>query len=103
MASFLSSNPFCLGMCEWTDYARNSALGESSTSTSGPSPASLSAPPRFSEFVSDDELSKLSKGLIPKNTAKNTKWAFEEWENARNNFQKTPYPTTCLHALTLAF
>ena len=66
-------------MCNWTDCAWNSALGESSTSNSvaGPCPASLTAPPHFSEFVSDDKLSTLSRRLILKNTYKNTKWAPE--------------------------
>ena len=57
-------------------------LTESSTSSSvaGPSPASLTAPPRLSEFVSDDELYTLSKGLIPKNTGKNTMSALNTFE-----------------------
>ena len=89
-----SFSPFCLGMCEWTDCpGQNSALGESSSSSSAEAASSLSAPPRFTEFINDDEL---SKGLIPKNTAKNTKWAlnsFEEWKNARNKkFPEDPVP-----------
>ena len=32
--------PFCLGMCEWTECAWNSALGESSTSSSVGGPTS---------------------------------------------------------------
>ena len=92
-------------MCDWTDCpgARgNSALEGSSSSysnsgsRSSDSTASVRAPPRFSEFVSDDELSTLSKGLVPANTSRNTKWAlktFEEWRNARNlNFPQDPVP-----------
>ena len=83
---------------EWTDCGRNSAFNESSTSSSvaGPSPTSLTAPPRFLEFVSDNKLSTLSKGLIPKNTSKVTKWArniFEDLKNARNKqFPEDPIP-----------
>ena len=99
-----SYSPFCLGMCEFTDCPGYSTLDESSTHTAGPSasgsPTSLSAPPRFSEFMSDEQLSVLSKGLIPKNTAKSTKWAlntFEEWKIARNQqFPEDPVPDNVL-------
>ena len=88
-------------MCDWTDCPGNSALGSSShTARVSSSAASDRAPPRFSEFVSDDELATLSKGLIPANTSRNTKWAlktFEEWRNARNlNFPQDPVPETLL-------
>ena len=84
-------------LCDWTDCPGNSALeGSSSYTSSSASAASDQAPPRFSDFVSDDELSTLSKGLIPANTSRNTKWAlktFEEWRNARNlNFPQNPVP-----------
>lgn len=60
-----------------SDCAQNSALGESSTSSSVAG-HSLTVPPRFSEFVSDEELFILSKGLkqgIPSGLSKSGKKA----------------------------
>ena len=60
---------------------------------------SETAPPtseHFTEFVSNEELAKLGKGLIPQNTTKCTKWAlkiFELWKNTRNQqFQDNKIP-----------
>ena len=42
---------------------------------------------RFSETVSNEELDKMSRGFVPANTTKNTKWAigvFKSWLESRN-------------------
>ena len=39
------------------------------------------------KYVSTEEMSELSKGLVPANTEKNAMWALEcfcEWRSARN-------------------
>ena len=43
---------------------------------------------RFSETVSEEQVAVLSKGFVPANTSKNTKWAvnvFEAWVQSRNS------------------
>ena len=87
-----SYSPSCLGMCEWTGCpgaagnstpAVISAQNELASCSSGTTPTNE----RFSEFISDQELSELGRGLIPANTTKSTKWAlktFELWKNSRN-------------------
>ena len=79
-------------MCEWTGCpgaagnstpAVISAKNELASCSSGATPTNE----RFSEFISDQELSELGRGLIPANTTKSTKWAlktFELWKNSRN-------------------
>ena len=99
MASACSYSPSCLAgpTVQETPPSKEApptpVLYSASASVSA---ASDRAPPRFSDFVSDDELSTLSKGLIPANTSRNTKWVlktFEEWRNARNlNFPQNPVP-----------
>ncbi len=42
---------------------------------------------RFGQMVSSEELESISKGFVPKNTKKNTKWAlstFKQWIASRN-------------------
>lgn len=102
--------PSCLGMCDWTDClkdidrahpkVRAELPGHTSASSTNclekPQPlgeasrADVPIPPlkpqRFN-FVSNEELSALSKGVVPVNTDKSTKWAlsnFEAWRSARN-------------------
>ena len=105
-----SYNPFCLGMCEWTDCpGALSRTGASETmatphpdDTPNPAPpASARAEPattsdgqpeRFASFVDDEKLALLSKGMTPANTDKSTKWAlsnFDAWKDARNRKHPT--------------
>ena len=63
---------------------------------------------RFSTFVNDDELAVLSKGIVPVNTDKNTKWAlsnFFAWKEARDKkYPDNPVPEdilTCSDPATL--
>ena len=86
-----SYNPFCLGMCEWTDcpgaLSRPGGPGPSETmatphpdDTPNPAPpASARAEPattsdvqpeRFASFVDDEKLALLSKGMTPVITEK---------------------------------
>ena len=108
---------FCLGMCDWTDCpgrqanssterpalttpnrdvddalrqlphpdANNSSASGSHTQTTGSKTSSTLE--RFSTFVDDDKLAILSKGVVPVNTDRNTKWAlsnFFAWKEARD-------------------
>ena len=88
-------NPnFDLGMGDWMDPPPNSALCDKENSSAPPAKRkklSLAKPDRnkerFSETISQDELEKMSKGFVPDNTAKNTKWAttvFSAWLESRN-------------------
>ena len=94
-----SYDPYCLGVCEWTDCPRalhnsprpavppNSTTANYSTS---PTPSVQTASKRF-KFAEEEELSQFAKGLVPDNTNKSTKWALnnlEAWMKPR----KTSYP-----------
>ena len=63
--------------------------------SSEPHPKSLPSAQRF-DFADDEQLSELSKGLIPENTSKSTKWAlkvFSQWRDARNQrYPDDPVP-----------
>ena len=112
MAAY-SYNPFCLGLCEWTDCpgARrasemtamphpdnppNSAspapLLELTLSSTCTDPAevaetTIDLPPsheRFLSFVDDEKLAALSKGMTPANTDKSTKWALSNFDAWRD-------------------
>ena len=98
-------------MCEWTGCEGAQGVNVE------PRPQLLQSEPllpatsasenqRF-DFASDQQLSELSKGLIPANTSKSTKWAiktFELWSEARNKSQpQDPVPAhllTCLLTLS---
>ena len=99
MEQACSLSPFCLGMHEFycegqrALCARGSTHKEMVASEASACQASSSqarAPPtseRFSEFVHEQELAELGKGLVPANTSKCTKWAlktFERRKTARN-------------------
>ena len=100
-----SKSPFCLGMCEWTGCEGAQGVNIE------PRPQLLQSEPllpatsasknqRF-DFASDQQLSELSKGLIPANTSKSTKWAiktFELWSEARN--KSRPQDPVPAHLLT---
>ena len=101
---------FCLGLCEWTDcpgqltatpHPNNlpnstplspapTVAQAASSYTLDTNEAAIDLPPsheRFSLFVDDEKLAVLSKGMIPANTDKSTKWAlsnFDAWKDARN-------------------
>ena len=55
---------------------------------------------RFSTFVDDEQLAVLSKGVVPANTDKSTKWAlanFDAWRKARNEkYPANPVPEDLL-------
>ena len=107
---------FCLGMCEWTDCpgfkAKTTPPNETlptntppTTDTMAAAPLSSSSLPngtskRFSTFVDDEQLAVLSKGVVPANTDKSTKWAlanFEAWRRARNEkYPANPVPEDLL-------
>ena len=88
---------FCLGMCDWTGCVGAKVKPQSqphlpATSKSEPH---LPSCERF-EFTDEETLEKLSKGLIPVNTDRSTKWAlkvFELWSEQRNQrFPEDPVP-----------
>ena len=63
---------------------------------------------RFSTFINNEELAILSKGMVPVNTDRNTKWAlsnFFAWKEARNQkYPENPVPEdlfTCSDPATL--
>ena len=75
----VSENPqFDLGMGEWLDSEN---LAKKANEAPPPkrmrieSAEGESAVGRFKDFVSTEQLQELSKGYVPKNTEKNTKWA----------------------------
>ena len=76
MASFCEE-PCCLGLGpEWLECCQQYEKSE------------LENDARFGNFITDDELSELSKGFVPKNTSNSTSWAlrnFKAWEKARNS------------------
>ncbi len=116
MACPVSSS--CLGMCEWTGCpgATTLTLATSTSRTSNsshmtesthpvatshtPSPSSST---RFAAFVTDEQLTALSKGVTPANIDKSTRWAlanFEAWKQARNKKQTTQFQRTCSAPVT---
>ena len=105
------NNPFCLGMCEWTDCSTPeelqlrlltslSSYPEIASSTSYQPLLPSESTDRF-QFQSVTELLELSKGYTPANTSKATKWTlnvFELWRQARNQcYPEDPVPE---HLLT---
>ena len=103
-------DPFCLVLCDWTDgpgQLTATPHPNNPPNLAPPSPAptiaqaagshtldfnevAIGLPPShecFSSFVDDEKLAVLSKGMIPTNTDKSTKWAlsnFDAWKDARN-------------------
>ena len=82
-----------IGMSEWLESDNDKENSSSSnvfqpakkcklTKTLKVSKPKDSGKERFSETVSEEQLAVLSKGFVPTNTSKNTKWAvnaFEAW------------------------
>ncbi len=95
----LCGEPTCLGLPEWTDCCKNAAFAQEPPAVA-PETTNGSASERFKYFVSDEQLSELSKGYTPKNTEASTKWAlknFLEWTKARNvQFPSQLVPTDIL-------
>ena len=103
-------------MCDWTDCPGQEASGTDANMTT-PNPQSNRASTsggartnceRFSNFVDDDELAALSKGVVPAGTDKCTRWAlanFAAWKKARNEkHPEDPVPEdifTCNDPATL--
>ena len=79
-------------------------LGELSNATPLTSDDSSELHPKSQrfDFADDERLSELSKGLIPENTSKSTKWAlkvFDQWRDARNKrYPDDPVPDELLSA-----
>ena len=93
-------DPLCLGLYSWYGCPGNAdmstsrphperepLLHPSGPSTSTAINASEPLPVGHFAFVSDQEIAKLSEGLVPQNTAKITIWAlknFQDWMTNRN-------------------
>ena len=92
-----SYDPFCLGVCEWTDCP-SSGLDGVKTRTKMPSPRPFTEqqpstssiqplpPTEHFQFVDKKSLLELAKGYTPANTSRSTKWTlkvFELWCQAR--------------------
>ena len=99
-----SKSPFCIGMCEWTGcdgaHGVNVELRPQLVQSEPlPTTSASEKKPRF-DFASDQQLSELSKGLIPANTSKSTTWAiktFELWSEERNKSRpQDPVPADML-------
>lgn len=105
-------NPYCLGMCEWTDcqplpvlttephlQPQTSAMQEPCPDELGSSKQPHLPSERF-RFSSEETLLELAKGYTPANTCSSTKWAlnvFELWKQARNKHHpEDPVPADLL-------
>ena len=106
------NSPFCLGMCEYTCCGTISTAKNASSSLEpkrkklsltkdkckSKAPV-LSPSTRFNCIVTDEEATKFSKGVVPKNTSKSTSWAvrvFNEWIEQRNKRAQNQYPNDLL-------
>ena len=99
-------DPYCVGMCSWTGCPGNADMAtfephpesapsllpindaDATLNTNEPHPSSTG---RFA-LVSDQEIAKLSEGLVPQNTAKMNSWAlknFHDWMKNRNQCNPT--------------
>ena len=109
-----SYDPYCLGLCEWTDcpgalqleytprptYPLVSAPPPHSppATASSSSHSSLSVQPESTQFkfATEEDLSTFAKGLVPENTTRSTKWAlntFSAWIKERNaRYPANPVP-----------
>ena len=110
-------DPYCVGMCSWTGCLGNADMATfESHPESAPSllptndaKATLNAnephPSSTGRFalVSDQEIAKLSEGLVPQNTAKMNSWAlknFHDWMKNRNQCNPTnPVPDDILQCV----
>ena len=110
-------DPYCVGMCSWTGCPGNADMAtfephpESAPSLlpTNDADATLNAnephPPSTGRFalVSDQEIAKLSEGLVPQNTAKMNSWAlknFHDWMKNRNQCNPTdPVPDDILQCI----
>ena len=93
-------------MCDWTDCPGQEASGTDANMTT-PNPQSNHASTsggartnceRFSNFVDDDELAALSKGVVPAGTDKCTRWALANF--GTKSTLKTQFQRTSLLAMT---
>ena len=114
-----SSDPFCLGMCEWTDCRPLPRLAAelqthlqptpaphpcpvqpSSSSSSASSSKQSLLPSEHFQFTSKGNLLELGKGYTPANTSHCTKWAlkgFDLWRQATNKHNpEDPVPEDLL-------
>ena len=79
---------FKLGMSDWTDSDSEKENDDFQPPKKRQKvPASLKGKKRFTEMVSSEQLETISKGFVPQNTEKNTKWAFStfrQWIVSQN-------------------
>ena len=77
-----------LGMSDWTDSDSEKENDDFQPPMKHQKvPAFLKGKQRFTEMVSSEQLETISKGFVPKNTEKNTKWAVstsKQWIVSRN-------------------
>ena len=106
VTSACSSDPFCLGMCKWTEWPElggvksNTYLLQTSSQTLSPRPSTSCSssiqplpPSEFFKFAHNSYLVTLAKGYTPVNTSSSTKWALKVFEfRARNRHQ----PQDCI-------
>ena len=100
-------SPFCLGMTNFNccstqdlDFSENDEDFECPPEKRRKLSLSkgkkvLSPSSRFNTAVTEKEINTLSKGYVPKNTARSTVWAvrvFKEWLDQRNRRDKEVYP-----------
>ena len=80
------SDRYKLGMSEWTDSSDSEK--ENAADFQPPKKrlkkAVTKGKRRFREVVSPEELERISKGFVPKNTEKNTLSTFKQWITSRN-------------------
>ena len=86
-------NPYCLGLCKWTDCpgvlqldnmphpthllvsAPPSHSPPAIASSSGHSSLAIQPGSTLFKFTTDEELSTFAQGIVPESTIKSTKWA----------------------------
>ena len=78
------SDPFCLGLPEWTTCCQEDRSQVNVETTSSEALAADTAvnDKCFNSFLTADEVEKITAGYIPKRTEKTTKWAvrnFNKW------------------------
>ncbi len=62
----LCGKPTCLALPAWTDCCKKAALAQEPWLLTAVAPETTNSSERFKHFVSDEQLSELSKGYTPK-------------------------------------
>ena len=107
------SDPFCLGLPEWTTCCQENRSRANVATTSSElelegiatDTTVASDDKRFNSFLTADEAEKIAVGYIPKNTEKTTKWVvrnFNKWREVRNRkFPSDPVPSDLLTSISV--